>query len=112
LSTLERVKDAPAFRWADHLADDATFLTPMLEEPICGKEAIRAFVRTLPATLANHTEWVTIDGNHLAMGWNERQRPDAPLFRGFSTFVFNDDGRIKSYESMFDTAKAAPAMAP
>jgi hypothetical protein len=97
--------------WADLLAEDATFVNSMLDEPIRGKEAIRAFMSTVPTTIVNHTEWVTIDGNRLAMGWNERQRPDAPVYRGFSTLVFDEDGRIESYEGMFDTAAVAAATA-
>jgi hypothetical protein len=62
----------------------------------------------------NRTEWAVIDGNRLVTGWNERQvgmRRDAPSYRGFSTFVFNDDGLIASYEGMFDTAAVAAALA-
>ena len=97
--------------WADLLSEDATFVNSMLDEPIRGKGAIRDFMSTLPTTIVNHTEWVAIDGNRLAMGWNERQHPGAPVYRGFSTIVFDGDGRIESYEGMFDTAAFAAATA-
>jgi hypothetical protein len=57
----------------------------------------------------NRLEWVVVDGNRLVCAWNERLRTDAPVYRGFSTFVFNDDGLIASYEGMFDTAAVAAA---
>ena len=59
-------------------------------------------------------EWVVIEGNRLVFGWNERQetmRQEAPPYRGISTFVFDDDGRIASYEGMFDTAQVAAVTA-
>jgi hypothetical protein len=39
-------------------------------------------------------------------------RADAPAYRGISTFVFDDDGLVTSYEGMFDTAAVAAATAP
>lgn len=95
--------------WADLFAEDATFINSMLEEPICGREAIRSFASNFPSTLVNRLEWVVVDGNRLVFAWNERQRADAPAYRGFSTFVFNDDGLIASYEGMFDPAAVAAA---
>jgi hypothetical protein len=97
--------------WAEHFAEDATFVNSMLEEPICGREAIRSFASAWPSTLVNRPEWIVVDGNRLVFAWNERQRTDAPAYRGFSTFVFNDDGLIVSYEGMFDTAAVAAATA-
>ena len=97
--------------WAELYAEDATFVNSMLEEPLCGREAIRSFASAWPSTLVNRPEWVVVDGNRLVFAWNERQRADAPAYRGFSTFVFNDDGLISSYEGMFDTAAVVAATA-
>jgi len=100
--------------WADLFAEDGTFINSLLEEPICGREALRSFAAHWPKVV-NRPEWVGIDGNRLAVGWNERQdgmRSDAPAYRGISTFVFNDDGLVASYEGMFDTAAVAAATAP
>ena len=100
--------------WADLFAEDGTFVNSMLAEPICGRAALRSFAASWPK-FENRAEWVAIDGNRLVLGWNERQegmRSDAPAYRGFSTFVFNDDGLIASYEGMFDTAAVAAATAP
>ena len=100
--------------WADLFAEDGTFINSMLSEPICGREAMRSLAASWPK-VDNRIEWVAIDGNRLVIGWNERQggmRADAPAYRGFSTFVFNDDGLVASYEGMFDTAAVAAATAP
>ena len=100
-------------RWADLFAEDGTFINSMLVEPIRGREALRKLAASWPQVV-NRTEWAVIDGNRLVTGWNERQvgmRRDAPAYRGFSTFVFNDDGLIASYEGMFDTAAVAAALA-
>jgi hypothetical protein len=96
--------------YADLFSEDATFSTSQLPEPICGRESIRAFLSTWPGTIVNHAEWVAIDGNRLVMGWNERIIAGAPVYRGFSTLVFDDDGLIESYEGMVDTAAVAAAM--
>ena len=48
-------------------------------------------------------------------GWNERQegqRADSPAYRGISTWVFDDDGLVASYEGFFDPAAVAAATAP
>jgi hypothetical protein len=100
-------------RWADLFAEDATFINSALSEPIRGREALRRYVVQWPRVV-NRPEWRAIDGNRLIVGWNERQegmRPDAPAYRGISTFVFDDDGLVTSYEGMFDTAAAASAAA-
>ncbi len=101
--------------WADLFAEDGTFVNSQLEEPIRGREALRSFFAAWPYKVVNHPEWVVVDGNRLVVAWNERHsemRTDAPAYRGFSTFVFNDDGLIASYEGMFDTAAVAAATAP
>jgi hypothetical protein len=92
--------------FADLFAEEGTFVNSLLAEPIRGREAIRAFAAHWPVVV-NHAEWVVIDGNRLAVGWNERQQAmpdDAPPYRGISTFVFDDDGLVASYEGMFDPA--------
>jgi hypothetical protein len=61
----------------------------------------------------NRPEWAVIDGNRLVVGWNERQvsmADDAPPYRGISTFVFDDEGLVRDYEGMFDTAAVAAAI--
>ena len=99
---------------ADLFADDCTFINSALSEPIRGREALRSFAVQWPKVV-NRPEWRAIDGNRLTVGWNERQegmRADAPAYRGFSTFVFDDDGFVTSYEGMFDPAAVAAATAP
>jgi ketosteroid isomerase-like protein len=101
--------------WADLFAEDGTFINSALKEAICGREALRSFFATWPSKVVNRPEWVVVDGNRLVVGWNERHnemRSEAPAYRGFQTFVFNDDGLIASYEGMFDTAAVAAATAP
>jgi len=101
--------------WADLFAEDGTYINSMLKEPICGREALRKFFVAWPSKVVNRPEWVVVDGNRLVVDWNERHnemRADAPAYRGFQTFVFNDDGLIASYECMFDTAAVAAATAP
>jgi hypothetical protein len=100
--------------YADLFASNGTFTNPVLESPVRGREAIRTLSATFPQ-LENQTEWLSIDGNRLVFGWSERQmemRADAPSYRGFSTYVFNDDGLIASYEGMFDPAAVEAATAP
>ena len=85
-----------------------------IPEAIQGREAIRALSAGWPAPaleLEHREEWVVIDGNRLVFGWNERLG-GAPAYRGISTFLFNEDGLITSYEGMFDTAAMAAATAP
>ena len=95
-------------------AEDATFVVAGFPKAIQGREAIRALSAGWPAPaleLEHREEWVVIDGNRLVFGWNERLG-GAPPYRGISTFLFNEDGLITSYEGMFDTAAMAAATAP
>jgi hypothetical protein len=99
--------------FADLFAEEGTFINSVLEEPIRGREALRAFTMHWPKVV-NRAEWVVIEGNRLVVGWNERQeqqRPGSPAYRGISTFVFDDEGLVASYEGIFDTAALAAAVA-
>lgn len=109
-ATYARVRSAmDANDWdafVDQFAEDATFVNSVLPEPIRGREALRAFARHWPRVV-NRPEWMVIEGNRLAVGWNERQEtmpPEMPPYRGISTFEFDDAGRVRAYEGIFDTA--------
>jgi len=94
--------------WADLFAEDGSFINSSLSEPIRTREALHRFVVQFPKVV-DREEWRAIDGNRVAVGWNQRlegAQADAPLMRGFSTYVFDDDGLVASYEGMFDTAAA------
>jgi len=113
----EKVKEAndqeDYSRFLELFADDCTFINSALSEPVRGRVALSRLVALWPRVV-NQVEWWSIDGNRLTFGWNERQqgmRPDTPAYRGFSTFVFNDDGLVATYEGMFDTAAVAAATA-
>ncbi len=98
--------------FADLFAETGTFVNSMLPEPLRGRDAIRSFSMQWPVVV-NVTEWLVIEGNRLAVGWNERQRgmrEDAAPYRGISTFAFDDDGLVSAYEGMFDPAKILAAL--
>ncbi len=85
-----------------------------MQNPAAGSPGALHTAHTRTCSLGTQPQlrmpWVVIDGNRLAVGWNERQEgmaDDAPAYRGISTFVFDDDGLIASYEGMFDTAAVA-----
>ena len=92
-------------------AENAVFLNSALPKPLEGREQIRTYVAGTPKC-DNQTEWLITEGNRLAFGWHERQEgmPDGARYRGISTYVFDDDGRITGYEGMFDLAAVAAAM--
>jgi len=99
--------------YADFFAEEVTYTNSALPEPIHGRETLRSYTAYWPKVV-NRIEWTAIDGNRLVVGWNERQeamRADATAYRGISTYVFNDDGLIVSYEGMFDPAALAAASA-
>lgn len=98
-------------RWPELFAEGATFVNSAMEEPVRGKEALRSLAAEFPTTLVNHAEWVALDGNRIVMGWNERMAPGAPVYRGVSIFVIDDDGLATSYEGVFDPAVVAAAWA-
>lgn len=100
--------------FAELFAEDGTFVNSVLPEPLRGREAIRRMAESWPKVV-NNAEWVVIEGNRLVVGWNERQESmpaDRAPYRGISTFVFDDDGLVASYEGIFDTAAIAAALAP
>jgi hypothetical protein len=99
--------------FAECFAEDGTFVNSFLAEPHRGREAIKLAAKSWP-NVVNHPEWVVIEGSRLVTGWNERQESmpsDRAPYRGFSTFVFDDEGHVASYEGMFDTAALLKAMA-
>jgi hypothetical protein len=101
-------------KFVDLFAEDGTFINSALPAPVQGREALRRLVAQWPK-VENRPEWWAIDGNRLVFGWNERQegmRADAPAYRGISTYVFDDNGLVRSYEGTFDTAALAAATAP
>jgi hypothetical protein len=91
-------------RWADLFSPECSFVNPVLKEPVLGRENVRSMAKSWPR-VENESEWHSIDGNRLVVGWHERRiEPDVGgWYRGFSTFVFDRDGLISSYEAMFDT---------
>ena len=85
-------------------SEDCTFAMPVLSEPLRGRAQLREFVKTWPTATTN-TEWMVVEGSRLACAWNWRGDgfpDDAPLLRGVSTFLFDDDGLIADYEDWFD----------
>ncbi len=98
--------------WTALFSDDCEFRNSAMSEPVTGRAALRALAESWPR-VDNQPEWHAIDGNRLVLGWNERQesmKESAPRYRGFSTFVFDESGLIRSYEGMFDTAAVFAAM--
>lgn len=87
-------------------AEDITFTNSALAQPIRGREALRAALAPRSGGI-NGEEWLVVEGNRLVTGWNEQPRTPpgttpAPVFRGISTFVFDDEGLILHYEGVFD----------
>ncbi len=98
--------------WTALFSDDCEFRNSAMSEAVTGRAALRAFAESWPR-VDNQEEWYAIDGNRLVVGWNERQesmQESAPRYRGFSTFVFDESGLIRSYEGMFDTAAVFAAI--
>jgi hypothetical protein len=98
--------------WTSLFSDDCEFRNSAMSEPVIGRAALRALAESWPR-VDNQQEWYAIDGTRLVVGWNERQesmKASAPRYRGFSTFVFDEAGLIRSYEGMFDTAAVVAAM--
>ena len=111
---LRRVSESgDASGFVDLFAEDCSFINSMLDEPVRGRGALRSLTADWPRFVNRH-EWVAIDGNRLVVGWNERQggqRAESPAYRGISTWVFDDDGLVVSYEGFFDPAEVAAATA-
>jgi len=90
--------------FVDSFAEDCTFLNSAMSEPARGRDALRSIAAKWPR-VTNVVEWMTIDGNRLAVGWNERQShmsPSAKPYRGISTYVFDSDLLVAEYEGVFD----------
>lgn len=89
-----------------NFAENCIFMNTVLREPIRGREALRAALSGRTGGV-NREEWLIVEGNRIATGWSEQPRTppgaaQAPIFRGISTFVFNEEGLILRYEGMFD----------
>ena len=98
--------------FVDLFAEECTFLNSAMSEPARGREALRSIASKSPR-VTNVVEWTTIDGNCLAVGWNERQShmsPSARPYRGISTYVFDSDLLVAEYEGMFDVVAMSKAV--
>lgn len=97
--------------YVDHFSDDCTFFIPVLEEPIRGRENLRAFSAGFP-NVSNRVEWIAIDGNRLVCAWNTHHDTMHPTgsYRGISSYVFDARVLICEYEEWFDTAAHAASM--
>jgi SnoaL-like domain len=87
-------------------AGDCRFKMPINETPMQGLAELRKSVERWPKA-ETEAEWFNAEGNRLVMCWNWRGVGDtwpanAPLLRGISIFVFNEDGLIEEYEDFFD----------
>ena len=83
---------------------DCTFMMPVLDAPIRGREQLREHVTNWPKA-ATKNEWIAVDGNRVICVWSWRGEgwpEDTPLLRGVSTYHFDKDGLIKDYEDFFD----------
>ena len=91
--------------WVDMVAEDASFVNSAMAEPVVGRDAISKLASQWPE-VENIREWRVIEGNRMAIGWRERARKkDGQMgdwYRGMSTFVFDSNGLIKTYEGMFN----------
>jgi hypothetical protein len=115
-ATLERLNEYWSIddmqSWVGLFAEDATFLNSALTLPVVGQGTIRQLAKQWPK-VENIREWQVVEGNRMAVGWRERgMRKDGKMsawYRGMSTFVFNADGLIESYEGVFnlEAVKAA-----
>ena len=91
--------------WVGMFAEDASFVNSAMTKPVVGRDAISKLASEWPE-VENIREWRVIEGNRMAIGWRERGRKkDGQMggwYRGMSTFVFDSDGLIKTYEGMFN----------
>lgn len=97
--------------WCDLFAEDCTFQNPHLSTPVVGRENLRTLTRSWPE-VDNQPEWHAIDGNRLVVGWNEchLSPKSSSRYRGFSTFIFSENGLVASYEAMFDTVQVSESI--
>ena len=108
----ERMAKGETEAWAELFSEDCQFRTSFTPDPIVGRDQLRADSASWPKVFNQH-EWYAIDGNRLVLGWNERlasMGESAPGHRGISTLVFAEDGLIREYEGMFDTAAVVAAI--
>ena len=96
-------------RHVDCFTEDVTWCNSALAQAVTGREAVRAMTKDWPTNLVNSPEWITIDGDRVAFGWNERRGPGGPTIRGMSTLVYAGGGLFSHYEGMFDTAAVVAA---
>ncbi len=91
--------------WVGMFAEDASFVNSAMTKPVVGRDAIGKLASQWPE-VENIREWRVIEGNRMAIGWRERARKkDGQMggwYRGMSTFVFDSNGLIKTYEGMFN----------
>ena len=99
--------------WVEFLAEDATFTNSALPEPIVGRAEILEAARMWPQ-IENVIEWKVIDGGRMVIAWRERQKLEngkmSGWYRGFSSFVFNDNAEVQEYEGLFNPLSIQAAL--
>ena len=84
----------------DLFTDDATYLRSPYEEPLVGREAIRAFWPDEPGTEFTMTSApIAVDGDHAVVRVEvEYLRPDPQEYRALWVIRFAPDGRAEWFE--------------
>ena len=105
-----------AANWAgliEHFSSECTFTNSAMQEVIKGKSQLQEVAATWPP-VDNFPDWHAIDGSRLVVGWKEKPSggEKALAYRGISSFLINDEGKISDYVGTFNMQEVIRAYAP
>ena len=106
----ESLNEANWSNLLEYFSEECSFTNSAMDSVVNGKNQLRQVAESWPP-VDNVPEWHAIDGNRLIVSWKERPagRDSAVPYRGVSSFLINQDGKIETYVGTFNMAEVVKA---
>lgn len=94
----------------DYFAENCSFTNSAMDSVVNGKVQLKKVAESWPP-VENVPDWHAIDGNRLIVSWKERPagQEAATPYRGVSSFLLDDEGKISDYVGTFNMQEVIAA---
>ena len=94
----------------DYFSEDCSFTNSAMDSVVSGKDQLKKVAESWPA-VENIPDWHSIDGRRLVVSWKERPlgQDEATPYRGVSSFLLDDQGKIQDYVGTFNMQEVIAA---
>ena len=94
----------------EYFSEDCSFTNSAMDTVVSGKDQLKKVAESWPP-VENIPDWHAIDGRRLVVSWKERPlgQDEATPYRGVSSFLLDDQGKIKDYAGTFNMQEVIAA---